>query len=647
MNPVVDRSRRIRIWSTVLLLGVSLAIVATTARVVQLKTDPDPRLVRAMEHPDGTPMQYLRRTEPMPRGVIYDRRGQVVAMDIPSQGLFIDPRMILREALKDAEKAEKSFIRARKKDPNAPRPEISLDPISDAVVAVAERLGVSPADMLREVMKRVPADLQTLRSNLTDEELRRVPRYISLKDELTDAELDSLHGVRIPGIGIEDRPKRVYPFGHTAASLIGFVGEEHKGLGGIELRQEKQLDSKAGSVVRLVDNRSQTIAIPNDGYIAGEAGEAFQLSIDMIIQEIVERVLEETVDFANAGGGRAIVVDVETGEILAMYDVLKDRPGRSIIGTDKARDIHPALGRNRCVTDPYEPGSTFKPFVWATATQLGVFRPTDTLNTPSAGGYVVSDGKHSRLIRDVKYYGPSTWERVLEKSMNAGMAIAAMKMTKKQLQDAVHNFGFGELTRCGLPGESRGIVTSPKNWTMLHTQCSVAIGQEISVTAVQMVRAFTAFCRDGSLVELSLERVDPRVGPRTKDVISEKTAITTREAMRGVMTEGTGHRANKIAEYDMFGKSGTAQLVKPKGGGYYEDRYTSSFIAGAPLNDPKIAVLVVIDDPDKHKLGYNNYGGGAIAGPAAATIVNETLKYMGIPTQHELDDEKKPLAAAN
>lgn len=640
-----DPSRRIRVWSTILLGVLALLILATIARVVQLKVDPDPRLVDAMRRSDGTPMQHVRRTEAQPRGVIFDRRGQVVAMDVPTRGLFVDPRHIYREARNAAEKAERAHLRALAKDPNAPPPDISLDPIGDAVAALAERLGASPMELLRTVMSRVPADMHTLRRGASEEDMARIPRYVLVREELSDAEIEALRGLRMAGVGTEERAKRVYPFGSVAASLIGFVGAEHKGLGGIELRKERTLDSRPGTVVRFVDNRHQTIAIPAEGFDPGEAGSAVQLSIDMIVQEIVENVLEETTDFANAGGGRAIVVDIETGEVLAMHDVIRKRTGRSPVAVDPARDVHPALGRNRCVTDPYEPGSTFKPFPWSVATELGIYRPSDILNTPSAGAHVVSDGKHRRVIRDVKYYGPSSWERVLEKSMNAGMAIAAMRMTKKQMQEGIRRFGFGEPTNCGLPGESRGIVTSPKNWSMLHTQCSVAIGQEIGVTAVQMVRAFSAFCRDGSMVELSLYRVDPVLGPNVREVLPEKVALTTRNAMRGVMTEGTGHRANKIARYEVFGKSGTAQLTKPKGGGYYEDRYTSSFIAGAPFDDPRIAVLVVIDDPDKHKLGYNNYGGGAIAGPAAVTIINETLRYMGIPADRT-DEESASLAAA-
>lgn len=641
-DPLVEqRARRLAGWSAALLGAVGIGLVATAVRVVQLKVAPEPRLVAAMERRDGSPIHHVRRPERQPRGVVFDARGQVIAMDVPSHRLFMDPRLAWREAASRLERAERERRRAEARGGVPPEIELSLDPIGDAVVAAAERIGESPERMLREVMSRIPADLLTLRAGVDEADLARIPRYVVLKDRLEDAQVERLRGARIVGIGVEDRPHRVYPFGRVAASLIGFVGAEHTGLGGVEFRKERSLRPSPGQLVRLVDNRNQTIAIPADGYRPGEAGESVQLSIDMVVQELVEKIVDELAETANAGGARCMVVDIETGEILAMYDTLRRNTGRSPIATDPGRAIHPALGRNRCATDPYEPGSTFKSFVWAYATKLGKVRPEDRLATPSAGGHVVSDGRSSRVIRDVKYYGPSTWREVLERSMNAGMSIVAMRMTKKEMQDAVRVFGFGTRTNCGVPGESAGQVTAPRDWTMVYTQCSVAMGHEIGVTVAQMLRAFTAFCRDGTMVELSLERLPREREPKARRVLPEAVALATRDAMRGVLLEGTGRRANAFAMYEVFGKSGTAQLPKARGGGYHDDRYVSSFIAGAPFDRPKIAVLVVVDDPDKHRLGHNRYGGGAIAGPAAVRIVNETLQYLGVPALKAVEPDER------
>jgi cell division protein FtsI (penicillin-binding protein 3) len=640
------RARTRRRWSAVLLSCVAASLVATIARVAQLKTAPEERLVDAMLHDDGTPIQFLQRTQLVPRGTIYDRRGQVVAMDVTGYRLFIDPRHVYREALRAAERAKERHARRTKdaleKGEQPPELEISLDPFGDVVMKIADRTGARPDAMLKEILDRVPASMRTLRSDATKEDIAKLPRYVVLDEELDDLEQEQLRGLRATGVGVEETLVRVYPFGKTAAQLVGIVGTDHTGLSGAEHQFNRNLDADPGRVMRLVDNRGQTIAVPAEGFKPGRPGGDVQLSIDMNIQQIVERLIDEVVRAANAGGGRAIVVDVETGEILAIYDVLRRNTGRSPIGVDPARDRNPAFGRARNVTDPFEPGSIFKPFVWAWITQLGTFRPESQLNTPAAGGIVVRDGRSSRLIRDVKYYGPSSWKKVLEKSMNAGMAIAAMRTSKAQMQECLRAFGFGQRTGCGLSGESPGIVPRPNRWTMVYTQCSVAIGQEISTTPVQLIRAFTAFCRDGSMVDLTLLRRAPGATFPTQQVLRPDIVAMSRDAMRGVLTEGTGRRAEKVARYEVFGKSGTAQL--PSRTGYHQDRYMSSFIAAAPYDRPKIAVLVTIEDPDKYRLGANEYGGGALAGPVAVNIINEVLLYLGVPPDGANEPESVALA---
>jgi cell division protein FtsI (penicillin-binding protein 3) len=290
--------------------------------------------------------------------------------------------------------------------------------------------------------------------------------------------------------------------------------------------------------------------------------------------------------------------------------------------------LHPALARNRCVSDPYEPGSTFKPFIWAVATELGRAKPDEILPLPE-GPWTTPYG---RTVHDAHYYGPSDWRKVLVKSMNSGMAMVAERMTHREMQNAVQRFGFGAKTNCGIPGETPGIVTSPKQWKT-YTQTSVAIGQEVAVTPLQMVRAFSAFARDGTMPQLRITAADASTAstdtasqpPPPKRVIPYPIVLIAREAMKGVMEEGTG-KAAQSSKYQIFGKSGTAQLPKRKGKGYWQDRYIASFIAGAPYNDPRIVVLCVLDDPDKRK----GHFGGAIAGPPARDVIDDTLTYMGV-----------------
>ena len=355
----------------------------------------------------------------------------------------------------------------------------------------------------------------------------------------------------------------------------------------------------------------------------GQSGQSVHLSIDLVIQGLARQRLVEAVEQYNAGGGRIVVLDCRTGEILAMVDVLNERPGWDERIEDPQREIDPALGRNRCVSDPYEPGSTFKPFIWAAATQLGKAKVDEVLKTPAPGSvYRTSRG---RSIRDAFPYPNATWHEALVRSLNSGMAIVAERMTQRELRDAVLRFGFGSSTRSGLPGESAGIVTDAQSWNH-YTQTSVPMGQEIAVTPLQMARAFSAFARDGSLppVRSTAVRPDEYEVEVVQRVLDEPIVLLAREAMRDAA------RRVQPDSYDMFGKSGTAQLPRSDGRGYHEDRYVSGFVAGAPLQEPRIVVVCVIDDPDK---SIGHYG-GTVAGPVVRDVVEQTLTYLGVqPTK--------------
>ena len=418
---------------------------------------------------------------------------------------------------------------------------------------------------------------------------------------------------------------RDYTSDQIGSLIIGKVGFEHTGQGGAEHRFDARLSPRDGNVRYLRDAAGRPLWIEPSGYVDEQHGRHVRLSIDLVIQEIAERRLRQAVEDVNAVGGRMIVLDPRSGEVLAMCDVLRAPDGREALITDPDRDKHPSLGRNRCAIDFYEPGSTFKPFIWSVATERGKAKPDEMLPTPTGPpGYRTSFG---RVIRDSHYYGPSTWEKVLIKSMNTGMAMVAQRFTHREMQEILRAWGFGNITGAGVPGESKGLITDPKNWND-YSQTSVSFGHEICVTPLQMVQAFSAFARDGSMPQIRFTAAadDTVVVPVVRRVIKPETAHQTRELMHRVMHEGTGRRA--ISEkYTMFGKSGTAQMVKPEGGGYFENRYTSGFIAGAPLNSPRIVVLCVIDDPDK----TINHWGGEVAGQPVRDVIDQVLGYLGVP----------------
>ncbi|MEM7229458.1 MAG: penicillin-binding protein 2 [Planctomycetota bacterium] len=572
---LTSQARRVAYLARLYVLGMLLALAVIVGRVVQLKLAPDDRLV-ASSNPTVSSQAELGR-----RGNLLDRRGRILATSSVGYRVFIDPMVV--------------------DDPHT----IAVD--------LAAVLNDDPARIDQEISKRPDS------------------RYIVVNHLLDDWQVDAVQNAKLRGVGLEPRLVRHYPHGDLATSIVGTVGFEHSGLGGFEHAFDTTLAPSRGSLEFVRDTKRRALWIDPEQYTPAQDGRDIRFSIDLVVQEFAEQRLQTCVDEHNAGGGRLIVIDCTTGEILAMCDTLREREGWDEFTSDEMRKTHPSLGRNRCVTDPYEPGSTFKPFFWAVATELGYATPDEMLDCPDHTGHRTSQG---RLIRDSHYYGRVDWQTVLVKSMNSGMAIVAERMSHEELQESVSEFGFGRRTFCGIPGETIGLVTPRQKWTH-YTQTSVPMGHEIGVTAVQMIRAFSVFARDGTMPALRITATTPDSEQfrAVHRIVSEETVRTTRAALRDVMMRGTGRRAQSEL-YQLFGKSGTPQLPKREGGGYHEDRYMPSFIAGAPFNDPQIVVLCIIDDPDKTIAHY----GGAVAGPVVRDVIDHTLQYLGVPSDQPTDD---------
>ena len=556
-----------RITNVAILLAAVVVtfMCASVYRIVSLKISPPVQLQASSVSVQSTSRQLAIR------GRLIDRQGRILAASKLGHKLFVDPTIV--------------------------------ENFESLSFELSEIISLSPAQIE-----------QKLRGNPNS-------RYVVLQTLLTDEQVEKTRALSHRCIGLEERLVRVYPHGEVGGMLIGLVGTEHTGLAGIENKYDDVLTGESGKFVRLRDSNRNTVWISPEDFQLKNDGEDIQLSIDVVIQEIAATRLREEVLRCNAGGGRIVVVDPTTGEILAMADILNHREGWSQQPEDANRNLDIRLGRNRCVTDPYEPGSTFKPFVWSVATQLGKASIDEVLPTPSSGPYRTPFG---RSIRDTYYYGPSTWKQVLIKSMNSGMAIVSQRMTHKQLQEAIQRFGFGEPTHVGLGGETRGIMTSPSNWSDF-TQTSVSMGHEIAITPLQMVQGFCAFARDGTVPQLQLKLATNEDVMFVREAISPEIAALTRKIMGMVMTEGTGRKA-KSEQYALFGKSGTAQLPRADGKGYFEDRYIASFIAGAPIDNPKLIVLCVIDDPDKSIAHY----GGTVAGPVVRDVMEQSLAYLQV-----------------
>ena len=557
------RTIRVAILLAVLVTGL---MGASIYKIVSLKLSPPAQLLAATVTVNSTSRQLAIR------GRILDRKGRILAASRTGFKLFIDPSIV-----EDFEM-------------------ISFE--------------------LGEILSMPPAEIeQILRT-------KQNSRYVVLSSLLSKEQVLAINTLSYRCLGLEERLVREYPHGDIGGALIGLVGTEHTGLAGFENKYNNKLTGESGKFVRSRDSKRNTVWISPDDFTPKSDGDDVQLSIDVVIQDIASRCLLAEVKRCNAGGGRIIVADPETGEILAMADILNPREGWSQQPEDPNRIIDPRLGRNRCITDPYEPGSTFKPFIWSVATELGKAKVDEILPTPTNGPYKT---KSNRTIRDAYYYGPSTWEKVLIKSMNSGMAIVSQRMSYVQLQDAVKRFGFGQLTHIGLGGESRGIITSPANWDE-YTQTSVSMGHEIAVTPLQMVQGFCAFARNGTVPQLQLKLSTDEDVMFVRKAITPEIAALTRKIMGKVMTEGTGMRSQS-EQYKLFGKSGTAQLPRADGSGYFDDRYIASFIAGAPIDNPKLVVLCVIDDPDK---SIGHYG-GTVAGPVVRDVIEQSLNYLRVP----------------
>ena len=443
-------------------------------------------------------------------------------------------------------------------------------------------------------------------------------RYVVLDKRMSETHIDLWRDAeKIPGLATEPILVRDYPQGDLAGPLIGFVGAEGHGLEGMEAMFNKQLEPEPGRYRFLRDARRRPLWVDSTGYETHRNGQAIRLSIDAQIQAIAEQQLTEAVEKYNARSGQLVVMDPRTGEILAMASYPSYAPAE-FSTTD------PAIRRNRSVTDVFEPGSIFKPFIWSVATEAGIARPDEMIDCTDVGYWKPRRGP---ILRDAHPHGRVTWSRVLLESSNIGMAVVAERMGKQAVHDAVRRFGFGRTTDSGLPGEIEGLVRPIGKWSETATT-RVPIGQGVAVTALQMTRAFCVFANGGELIQPTILPVDRFLGdlPPTERVLEPQVAELTRFVLRQAVTEGTGRKADSEL-YALFGKTGTAQLPNFEQGGYHQDRYVASFMAGAPYDEPRIVVGCFIHDPDR---SIGHYG-GTVAAPAVKNVIEQSLLYLGVP----------------
>ena len=686
-SPSAAQSSRSNTISWMLRVGTLVGLAIVIGRVIQLQIAPGDQLEGFIAQ--RTTSQTLKST----RGDLLDRRGRVLATSRIGYRVVVDP-VGLNSAMKQDPTAMDRVIVNLSQVLDLPVDQIAQQIIVKMVRNEEIRVAQNNASSTN---LSVPTAMGVASVSIgTDPEpvaqAPRLSRYLAFDEVLDQAKTqrvrDMLKAGKLPAVTIEHTQVRVQTGEALVGSIVGKVGfapeaTERTGVLGAEKLFDERLRGVDGSLSYVRDAKGQPLWVQRGAWVDSNKGKDVRLSIDLELQRMVREQLEWGVEQADAAGGRAIVLNPHTGEILAMTDVLReipnlaqvpwwdpksgapkprmpeveDQPRYKVIQDDPNRAIEQTLAHNRCLQDVYEPGSTFKPFAWTLAKTKGLLPDNEVLDIKQKSVRT----EYNRLITDVYTYSDlDNWDAVIKYSSNIGMWMATTRLSHDELRSMVKSLGFGAPTGIGLAGESSGIVTTRQNWTK-YTQTSVGMGYEVAVTPIQMVRAFSVFARKddlaGTLPEIRLTATGDINKPGmlgdeilVERVFSAQAAHRTIAPMRDVAERMDKNSAKQYPDepapkYSMFGKSGTSQiamvsppgLVRPSGTrGYYEKQHYSSFIVAAPANDPQIVVLVVIDDIGPDRVAKRHHYGSWVAGPVVRRVVERALPYLGVPSDIEV-----------
>jgi len=420
--------------------------------------------------------------------------------------------------------------------------------------------------------------------------------------------------LRITGLHEENEFRRYYPGGEILGHVLGFTGDRDLGQEGIELAQQAWLGGRSGSR-RVIINRRGDVVEDVQSIREPQAGRDLVLSIDSRLQALAFRELKAAVEQHKARAGGLVMIDVTSGEILALANLPAFNPNRR---EKLARDRM----RNRALTDVFEPGSTLKPFTVAAALEAGTVRPDTVIDTQK--GFISVGGA---TLRDAHPAGPLTVAQIVQKSSNVGSAKLALGMPAERLHRALTEAGFGASVQSGYPGEVPGRVRPAKSWKPVE-QATISYGHGISTNLVQLARAYTIFATDGELVPVTLMKAGaPAAG---RQVLRPETARTLRAMLETVTRPGGTAPKAQVVGYRVAGKTGTAHKLE---NGRYADRYLASFVGFAPVSSPRIVVAVMIDEPSG-----GVYYGGSVAAPVFSNVVGASLRLLGVPADAPSDN---------
>ena len=457
-----------------------------------------------------------------------------------------------------------------------------------------------------------------------EKRLRAERDFVWIQRKIDDSQVERLNDLALPGVGVMVETRRFYPKGTLLAHVLGFAGMDSQGLEGLENGYDEHLRGQVRRVVLQRDALGRVIIPESQRKSQPLSGHAISLTIDEVIQYIAEQALEQTVRNTKARGGAVLVMAPKTGQMLAWAL-------RPTFDPNHIHQASPERWRNRGVTDPYEPGSTLKVVLAAAALELNRVAP-DTLLYAGDGEIPIS----GTVIHDHEKAGWVTFREAIQRSSNVAFVKMSWELGREQVYQFLRTFGFGEKTGIDLPGESIGILRRPDQWSQ-RTLPSLAIGQEIAVTPLQLLTAVSAVANEGWLMRPFLVReisdhqgksVWEHVPHIRRRPISAETAKTVTDLLVNVVERGTGKRA-AIPGYRVAGKTGTAQKVDPATGTYSSTKFVGSFVGFVPAEDPQLAILVMIDEPQGPAWG------GVVAAPVFRKVAEQALRYLSVAPGEE------------
>ncbi len=492
------------------------------------------------------------------RGAILDRNGEPLAISTPVDSIWVNP---------------KQFATA-----------------IDRVPQLAAALDVKPEILLHRITRSMHKE------------------FLYLKRHLVPQKAQQVLALDLPGINVQREYRRYYPASEVTGHLVGFTNIDDVGQEGLELAANNWLSGESGSKRVLKDRLGRSIENV-ESIRPPHHGKDLHTSIDLRLQYLAYRTLKSAVKSHNARSGSVVIIDVLTGEVLAMVNQPTYNPN------DRSQ-FTAARYRNRAITDIFEPGSSIKPLIIAAALESGQYHPSSVVDT--SPGFVMVGAKK---IEDSRNLGRINLTTILARSSNVGVTKLAMTLQPDQLWNTLTRFGLGEMTSSGFPGESAGMLTHYSHWKPI-SQATIAYGYGISVTPLQLAQAYGAFGNDGIMQPVSLFAIDKASGGER--ILSSDTATAVRGMLEEVVRPGGTATKASVDGYRIAGKTGTAWKFAI--GGYSEHKYISIFAGLAPASNPRLATVVVIDEP-----GGELYYGSDVAAPVFADIMSESLRLLAVP----------------